>query len=523
MDISEKNTATTAVISMSLVWIFRINPLTAGISCGDYTRPEKRQMTVSSTQSYVQYNADGVTRTFTIPFYFLLNSDISAMVADASGNISEPVNDNDFTVTGAGDSGGGSLTFNTAYATGNTILIYRDPPATQETKYYENGKFPAASHEAALDKLTMLIQEFGWRFDSLTLKKPSIFASYYDAINNRISNVAEPTESSDAVTKSYADAIGSGSKSYTDSQVAAEAAQRLAADNLERDARAEADAKIQEQLTGNVPLSASAFSVISWHDQLIENSITIPDNKNAWSIGPQMAIAPGQVVTVGENSSYTVADGREVESEDLHNLIADTIRTPDGAIVVDVNDIAKDTDLSSLTGRVETAEESIETLQDGLSAAEDEISGKAASGANTDITSLKGVTDGSDAGAGAVGEFLTAASTSSVSLTTSAASNIVSLALTAGDWDVWGMVSFSTTGSLTQITAGINTTSATFDSYPYTSLLQTTFTSAAAQRLAAPIRRISTSTSKTIYLVGRTTFASGTATADGTIFARRVR
>ncbi len=266
-------------------------------------------MTVSSTQSYVEYNADGVTTTFTIPFYFLLNSDISVMVADAAGNISELVNGTDFTVTGAGDSGGGSLTFGSVTASGNTILIYRNPPVTQETKYYENGKFPAASHEAALDKLTMLIQEYGWRFDSLSLKKPSIFASYYDALSNRISNLADPVAANDAVPKHYVDESVSDFRQYVDSEVSAEAQARAAADLAEANARAAADGNIQEQLTGNVPLEASAFSVISWHKQTVDNSVTIPDNVNAWSFGPTVTISPGQQVTVGDNSFWTIADG----------------------------------------------------------------------------------------------------------------------------------------------------------------------------------------------------------------------
>lgn len=271
-------------------------------------------MTVSSTQSYVEYNADGVTTTFTIPFYFLLNSDISVMVADASGNISEPVNGSNFTVTGAGNSSGGSIDFNGPYATGNSILIYRNPPVTQETKYYENGKFPSASHEAALDKLTMLIQEFGWRFDSLTLKKPSFFAGYYDALNNRISNLADPVAASDAVPKHYVDESVSDFKQYVDDEVSAEAAERKAADIAEANARAAADANIQEQLTGNVPLEASAFSVISWHKQTVDNSVTIPDNMNAWSFGPEITISPGQQVIIPQNSYWTIANGQQVSS-----------------------------------------------------------------------------------------------------------------------------------------------------------------------------------------------------------------
>lgn len=73
-----------------------------------------------------------------------------------------------------------------------------------------------------------------------------------------------------------------------------------------------ADANIQEQLTGQVPLEASAFSSISWHDQSVDNSVNIPANKNAWSFGPTMTVSPGQTVTIGEGSFWTVANGEVV-------------------------------------------------------------------------------------------------------------------------------------------------------------------------------------------------------------------
>ena len=69
------------------------------------------------------------------------------------------------------------------------------------------------------------------------------------------------------------------------------------------------DANLQDQLTGEVPLEASAFSPISWHAQTIENSVTIPENKNAWSFGPVIEIAEGQAVTVPVSSFWTVANG----------------------------------------------------------------------------------------------------------------------------------------------------------------------------------------------------------------------
>ncbi|WP_312836627.1 hypothetical protein [Pantoea sp.] len=273
-------------------------------------------MTVASTQSYIEYTGDGASTAFSIPFYFLLNSDISVMVADSTGKVTELTYGTDYSVTGAGADSGGSATLNTAYSDDYTILLYRNPPETQETKYYENGKFPASSHEAALDKLTMLIQERGWEFDSLALTKPNTFASYYDAKTNRISNLADPEADDDAVNRRFVAGQVSDFKSYVDSQIGAEAEIRQAEDDrlsedisTETQARQDADANIQKQLTGNVPLEASAFSPISWHKQTIDNSVVIPEDVNAWSFGPVVAVSPGQSVTVGSGSFWTIANG----------------------------------------------------------------------------------------------------------------------------------------------------------------------------------------------------------------------
>lgn len=77
-------------------------------------------------------------------------------------------------------------------------------------------------------------------------------------------------------------------------------------------ARSNADANLQAQISGGVPLEASAFSPISWHDQTVDNSVTIPDNKNAWSFGPTMSISIGQTVTIGTGSFWTIANGELV-------------------------------------------------------------------------------------------------------------------------------------------------------------------------------------------------------------------
>lgn len=142
---------------------------------------------------------------------------------------------------------------------------------------------------------------------------------------------------------------------------------------------------------------------------------------------------------------------------------------------------------------------------------------------------IVGVTDGSSANAGSVGEVISANITAGVSLTTGIAANIASIALTAGDWDVGGEVWFALgTGGAAGIHAAINTVSATL---PGTSSLATTrntlnltsFLASAGQFIPLRNCRVNLTTTTTYYLIATCNFASGTCTATGNIIARRRR
>lgn len=114
-------------------------------------------MTVSTTTSRVSYAGNGVTLTFAVPFYFLQNADL-VLLRNAGGIVTTLILGTDYTVSGAGVAFGGSVTLAVAPATGETLVIYRDPAATQLVDYQANDPFPAETHERALDKLTMLVQ-----------------------------------------------------------------------------------------------------------------------------------------------------------------------------------------------------------------------------------------------------------------------------------------------------------------------------------------------------------------------------
>lgn len=116
-------------------------------------------MTVSTTTSKVSYAGNGSTVAFAVNFYFLDNTHLKVVLRAADGSESIKVLNTDYTVSGAGVSSGGTVTMTSAPASGTTLVVLRNVPATQLADYTPNDPFPAATHEQALDKLTMLVQQ----------------------------------------------------------------------------------------------------------------------------------------------------------------------------------------------------------------------------------------------------------------------------------------------------------------------------------------------------------------------------
>lgn len=161
-------------------------------------------MTVESATASASYTGNGSTTVFTVPFYFLVDTDLKVTRLSAvTGAVSTLVLNSDYTLTGAGNSAGGTLTTSPALPTGDEIYIERNVVAVQETAYPSNSPFPSSSHERALDRLTMLAQQtiakltFGLFRDPLT--------SAYDAGGNRVTNVADGAAPTDLATVQQVD------------------------------------------------------------------------------------------------------------------------------------------------------------------------------------------------------------------------------------------------------------------------------------------------------------------------------
>lgn len=167
-------------------------------------------MTVSTQVSRNEYTGNGATTQYDFTFRILDKSHLLVQTLDTSESIVTLTLGTDYTVTGVNRYNGGKVVLTSALPAGYKISIERSTPVTQEASIRNQGGFFPEIHEDAFDKLTMIIQRmYGW-WSGLALKKPSWLANYYDALNNRIRNLRDPSQAQDAATKGYTDSADNG-------------------------------------------------------------------------------------------------------------------------------------------------------------------------------------------------------------------------------------------------------------------------------------------------------------------------
>jgi hypothetical protein len=105
------------------------------------------------------YIGNGVTTAFATEFFFLSNSVVSVIVTDLSGNNTTLNQGTDYTVAGAGNPTGGTVTCAVAPTSGYGVTILRTTPNIQTTTFEPNDSLPASSLENGLDLVTMQLQE----------------------------------------------------------------------------------------------------------------------------------------------------------------------------------------------------------------------------------------------------------------------------------------------------------------------------------------------------------------------------
>jgi len=109
-------------------------------------------MSLTNTDRHASYIANGSTTEFSFPHKFLANAHLQVYDAGTLQTITT-----DYTVTGAGEENGGTVTFTTAPTDGNTVLILRVTPNTQPTDWVANARFNAQDIEDDLDRRAMVV------------------------------------------------------------------------------------------------------------------------------------------------------------------------------------------------------------------------------------------------------------------------------------------------------------------------------------------------------------------------------
>jgi len=137
-------------------------------------------MTVSTTIIKNSHNGNGSTTNFAYQFKILQDSDLVVIIRSSTGTETTKTLTTHYTVAGAGDASGGSITFTSGNtpASGETVVIRRNVPQTQAIDYIANDPFPAETHEEGLDRTTMIAQQVSEATDrSIKLSRTNTMTS----------------------------------------------------------------------------------------------------------------------------------------------------------------------------------------------------------------------------------------------------------------------------------------------------------------------------------------------------------
>jgi hypothetical protein len=281
-------------------------------------------------------------------------------------------------------------------------------------------------------------------------------------------------------------------------------------------------------------ISASVFTTLTTVTVTLDSgSLTIALNAVALGIitPSSNALPAGSFPTAFSDSAFRIQDNADATRQlafEVGGITTGTTRTitlPDANTTLPV--ISQPLTITGLTAARSFS------LPDANGAIVTDAATQTLTNKTLNQPNIVGVTDGSNAAAGSVGEFVssTVLTGAAVSLTTGTTANVASISLTAGDWDIRGVVALNkgSTTSVTTEAAAITTVSATYPALGLTNsaLIRnqaTTYNGTAAGAvLPVGVTRLNITSTTTVYLVANCTFTVSTMSAYGAIEARRVR
>lgn len=118
-------------------------------------------ITISDTEPRVQYTATSGQTSFTVGFEFFDNADLKVFNGTSLLTFSaSPADATEYSVSGAGQTGGGSITLGSPGATVNDVItISRDLAIARSTDFPTSGAFQIGSLNTELDKIIAMCQQ----------------------------------------------------------------------------------------------------------------------------------------------------------------------------------------------------------------------------------------------------------------------------------------------------------------------------------------------------------------------------
>jgi hypothetical protein len=141
-------------------------------------------ITISDTSPRIQYTATGGQTSFSVPFEFFNATDIVVIHTSAGGvdttlsYNSNPSTVSQYSVSGAGQTGGGSITLGSGATLNDTYTIFRDLPISRTTDFPASGAFPIETLNTELDKIVAMMQQNERDFNFTVKSKSSTSTAY---------------------------------------------------------------------------------------------------------------------------------------------------------------------------------------------------------------------------------------------------------------------------------------------------------------------------------------------------------
>lgn len=518
-------------------------------------------MPVTNQTTMNSYAGNGVTVLFAYGFKIFVNTDLKVTVDGVVKTLTT-----DYTVSGVGADGGGNVTFTSPPANLSVVTISREVPFARSTDYINNGDLQAQTLDDDIDRAIMLIQQL-WRDVKRAIKLP-VEETNDKGVTTTAANRANKVMAFDAAGSPAVRPIADlsalltaidNSLTQSGSTLSVTKPNRSASAGGTADAITAVFSPVITALTDNLevviePTAANATSTPTF----------APDGLTAKIIvkGSGETLLPGDIqgvnsrarlvfdvsldrwvllnpyyppstygkITAHQSGAYTFATaaGTNTYTATLapvplaYATMGVCILIPNantGAATLNLNGLGAKNILRPGGGALLVGDITANHL------AILDYNGSEFILQNPFF--VKGTTTNDDAPVGAFGEYgvMQRAPGSAVALTSNTVANITSITLPPGDWDVSGVIDFVCSGAtISHFDAGISTVSATLgaqDTYvsPYTAVAGLTAT---VSWLTPPVR-LSLAATTTVYLVGSMTIGAGSATAYGTIRARRAR